>query len=407
MKAKLLAAMAVSATALTAASAAQAETELHFIRCGDGGLDRDLQVVEQFKAKNAGVDVKVESLPWSNCQEKALTLAAAGSPASLAYMGSRTLKQLADADLIIPASISEEKQKTYQNGVLKTVRANGEYWAYPRAFSTKALYVNCDLLSQAGLACEAPKNWDELYETAKTIKDKTGQAGIGLAGREYDNTTHQWLNYLYSNGGQVIDPATSEITLNSPQAVEALSLYAKLVEVAQHGPTAFERGQIKDLYNDGKVAMYIDGPWAKGQHKEGINEIVAPIPAGPSGESSTILITDSIAVFKGSGVEELATELAQALTSGDSQYSLDHPDGWGLTPIYKYEDLGYEDVYYLNNPFWDVFINSIPNGGPEPLLVDYKSMQAVLNSMIQGALLKDDTPENLVAIAAEELEEFK
>ena len=73
---------------------------------------------------------------------------------------------------------------------------------------------------------------------------------------------HQFLNYLYSNGGSVIDPDT-KITLNSPQTVEALEFYGKLASVAQEGPTAFERSQVKDLFNDEKVAMYIDGPWAR------------------------------------------------------------------------------------------------------------------------------------------------
>lgn len=407
MRTKLLLALAVGAAAVGTISSAQAETELHFIRCGNDGVERAQAVIDQFMSDNAGVTVNMESLPWATCQDKSMTLAAAGTPPSLSYMGSRTLKQLADADLIMPAALSEEKQTTYQPGVLRTVSYKGQLWGYPRAFSTKAMFINCDLMEEAGLTCEAPKTWDDMYAAAKAIKDKTGKAGVGLAGKDFDNTMHQFLVYLYSNGGQVIDPATNEITLDSKSTVETVAFYTKLVDVAQDGPTAFERTQVRDLYNDGKVAMYIDGPWGRGQHKEGMKEIVVPVPAGPSGESGTLMITDSIAVFKGSGHEDLAAKLAQALTSGDSQYALDKPDGWGLTPILKYEELGYEDVYYANDPYWAVFIDSIPNGGPEPLFVDFKSMQGVMNSMIQGALLKDDTPENLVAIAAEELEEFK
>jgi len=241
---------------------------------------------------------------------------------------------------------------------------------------------------------------------AGTIKEKTGIAGIGLTGKDFDNTMHQFLNYLYSNGGSVIDPATNEITLNSPQTIETLEFYGKLVDVAQEGPTAFERSQLRDLLNDGKIAMYIDGPWGRGQHNEEIqaNSIVVPVPAGPSGESGTLLITDSIAVFKGSGHEELAMELARRLTSGDAQYDLD--SSWGLTPILKYEELGITEPYYSDD-YWKVFVDPIASGGPEPLFVDFKSLQTVLNSMIQGIILKEDTAENLVAIAAEELEEFK
>ncbi|GHB23024.1 ABC transporter substrate-binding protein [Pseudovibrio japonicus] len=406
MRNKLILLAAAGAGAMLGASAAQS-AELHFIRCGDNGLDQDRQVIAEFEAKYPGNTVNMESLPWGTCQDKSLKLAAAGSPPSVSYMGSRTLKQLADNDLVVPVAISEEQQQSYQPGVLGTVSYRDQFWGFPRAFSTKGLFLNCDIFEEAGLACEAPKTWDEMYETAKIIKDKTGKAGVGLTGKDFDNTMHQFLNYLYSNGGQVIDPSTNEITLNSKNTLETLKFYGKLVDVAQDGPTAFERTQVRDLFNDNKVGMYIDGPWARSQHKEGINTIAAAIPAGPSGVSGTLLITDSLAVFKGSGHEDLAMEFARMMTTGDSQYELDRPEGWGLTPILKYEELGYEKPYYMDDPYWKVFIDPIPTGGPEPLFVDYKAMQTTINSMIQGIILKDDTAENLVSIAAEELEEFK
>lgn len=398
----------LTATALGAAlfaSSAGAE-ELHFIMCGGEVREADQKVIDQFIAENEGVTVNMEAVPWGNCQDKSLTLAAAGDPVSLSYMGSRTLKQLAENDLIVPVEISEEQQSKYQPGVLATVSHLGQFWGFPHAFSTKALFINCGVVEQAGLECKGPATWDELYTMAGTIKEKTGIAGIGLTGKDFDNTMHQFLNYLYSNGGSVIDPATNEITLNSPQTIETLEFYGKLVDVAQEGPTAFERSQLRDLLNDGKIAMYIDGPWGRGQHNEEIqaNSIVVPVPAGPSGESGTLLITDSIAVFKGSGHEELAMELARRLTSGDAQYDLD--SSWGLTPILKYEELGITEPYYSDD-YWKVFVDPIASGGPEPLFVDFKSLQTVLNSMIQGIILKEDTAENLVAIAAEELEEFK
>ena len=151
----------------------------------------------------------------------------------------------------------------------------------------------------------------------------------------------------------------------------------------------------------------MEGPWGRGVHNEGMNEIAVPIPAGPSGESGTLLITDSIAVFKGSGHEDIAHKLATALTSGESQYALDTPDGgWGLTPIFDYEKLGISDPYYKGDDYWAVFINGIGAGGPEPLVEDFKIMQSVFVNMIQGILLGDDSVDNLVSIAGEEFDEL-
>lgn len=383
------------------AMSSQAE-ELHFIMCGGEVRAADQKVVDAFEAKHPGVKVNLEAVPWGTCQDKSLTLAAAGDPPSIAYMGSRTLRQLANNDLIVPAQISAEAEAAYQPGILDTVTIEGTRWGYPHAFSTKGLYINCDLAAAAGVECKAPETWDDMYAMAKAINDNTDAAGVGLAGKDFDNTMHQFLNYLYSNGGTVIDPATGENKLDSVETRETLAFYEKLVDVAEEGPTAWERSQLKDLYNDGKIGMYVDGPWGRGQHKEGMNEITVPIPHGPHGKNGTILITDSIVVFKGSGHEDLAQELAQAITSGESQYDLD--SSWGLTPIFDYEKLGWDKPYYKDDPFWQVFVNGIANGGPEPLVEDFKSLQSVFTNMIQGIILKDDTVDNLVKIAAEELD---
>ena len=89
------------------------------------------------------------------------------------------------------------------------------------------------------------------------------------------------------------------------------------------GATALERGNLQALFEDGKIGMYVTGPWGMGQHAAKRFASRRPIPHGPSGASGSILITDSIAVFKGSEIEADAMKLARHLTSGESQYGLD------------------------------------------------------------------------------------
>ena len=393
----------VGAVWYTTQSRVGGSNELHFIMCGGEIREADQTVVDAFMAQNEGVTVNIEAVPWGTCQDRSRTLASAGDPPSVAYMGSRTLVQLSNADLIVPARIPDETRNAYQPGILQTVTIKGVEWGYPRAFSTKALFINCDLAREAGVACTAPRNWDDMYEMAKAINDNTDAAGVGLAGKDFDNTMHQFLNYLYSNGGVVIDTATGENKLDSKETRETLAYYEKLVDVAQEGPTAWERSQLKDLFNDGKIGMYINGPWGRGQHNEDINAIAVPVPAGPSGQNGTILITDSIVVFKGSGHEELAHELAGMLTTGESQYALDTE--WGLTPIFDYGKLGFEEPYYETDNYWQVFVDGIGRGGPEPIVEDFASLQSVFTNMIQGIILGEDTVDNLVRIGGEELQE--
>ena len=377
----------------------QAE-EVHMIMCGGEIREADQVVISAFEAKHSGVTVNAEAVPWGTCQDKSMTLAAAGDPVGLAYMGSRTLKQLARSGLIVPVNIAEDQQAMYQPGILNTVTDGGQTWGFPHAFSTKALFINCGLVEAAGEACVAPRTWTGMYNMAKAINDNTAAAGVGVTGKDFDNTMHQFLNYLYSNGGSVRD-GDGAITFNSPETIETLEFYGKLAGVAQEGPMGYERSQLTQLYNDGQIGMYINGPWGAGQHNDNISEIVVPIPAGPSGESGTWLITDSIAVFKGSANEDLAMELASMLSSGEAQYDLDK--SWGLTPIMQYEKM-MDDVYYTTD-YWQTFVAPIGSGGPEPMFEDFKALQAGINGAIQGMILGEGSAADLVAEAAEILAE--
>ena len=201
-----------------------AAVDMHGVMCGGEIRPADMAVVEQFMEDNPGINVTMEAVPWGTCQDKVINLAIAGDPVSFSYVGSRTLKGLAENGHIVAVDIPESQKKMYQPGILDTVSYKGKVWGYPHAFSTKALFMNCGLLEKAGLACEGPKTWNELYSMAEAVSNNvSGVAGIGLAGKDFDNTMHQFLNYLYSNGGQVIDPSTNAITLDSSNTVETLT----------------------------------------------------------------------------------------------------------------------------------------------------------------------------------------
>jgi multiple sugar transport system substrate-binding protein len=400
MKMKLLKSLALAATLLGGTALSVEAKDLHFIMCGGEVRPADQVVIDKFKADNPGVNVKMEAVEWGTCQDKSKQLAAAGDPPSVAYMGSRTLRQLAANNLIVPVTFTDAEIAAYQPGVLSTVSYKGQYWGIPHAFSTKALYINCAVVEAAKAECKAPTTWADLVALAKAVTDNTDAAGIGIAGKDFDNTMHMFLDFLYSNDGLVYDKDGNP-ALDSKNTRETLQLYADLLPYMQSGPTEWERDQLKDLFNDGKIAMYVNGPWGKGQHNEGTKQIVVPVPHGPSGDSGTILITDSIAVFKGSGHEDMAIKLAKALTSGEAQYDLDK--SWGLTPILQYDKIGIKDPYYVNDPTWQIYVKGISTGGPEPLVEDFKALQNVFTSMVQGIMLKEGSVDDLVATAGKEL----
>lgn len=402
MTRNLIGAAAVALLASTQLAAA-ADTTVTMIQCGDTLAEGYDGFIKEWEAKNPGYKVSVEIVGWAQCQDKITTLAAAGTPVGLAYVGSRTLKQLSESDLIVPVPMTDEEKASYYPHIVSTVTFDGQQWGVPVAFSTKALYWNKDLFEKAGLDPEAPpKTWQELYDMAKTIKEKTGTAGYGLTAKTFDNTMHQFLHWVYTNNGTVIDDE-GKITLDSPQNVEALTWYGKMTDVSEEGPTAYEQDELTPLFNDAKVAMIEQGPWVRVRVNKDLKWGVAPLPLGPEAKGpGTLLITDSLAVFKGTGYEDKAADLAKWLTNPEHQFFYEKTHG--LTPLRPVP--GVEEMVKAD-PTWKPFLDGISNGGPEPLFTDYKAFQNAMIDMVQSVVTKQAKPEDAIKKAATEIEDYK
>jgi len=400
----ILGGAAVALLASTAPHAAYADDKaVAMIQCGDTLAETYPDLIKQWEGKNPGYKVSVELVGWDQCQDKVTTLAAAGTPVALAYVGSRTLKQFADSDLIVPVTYTDAEKAAYYPHIVDTVTYNGQQWGIPTAFSTKALFWNKDLFTKAGLdPNKPPKTWDELLADAKTIKDKTGVPGYGLPAKTMDNTMHQFLHFVYTNNGTVTDDK-GNITLDSPENLAALTFYKSLVPVSEDGPSAYDQDDMIKIFSDGKVAMIEGGPWVRNQVPKTITWGVDTLPTGPSSKGpGTLLITDSLAIFKGTGVEAQAMDLAKWLTNPDNQFTYEKTHG--LTPLRPVD--GVKDLV-SQDPTWKPFLDGIAFGGPEPLFKDYKGLQNSMITMVQSVVTGQAEPKDALTKAAGDIKQFE
>ncbi len=404
-KTGLLAFALLGSTALGAMTAQAADQEISWIYCGDVMDQVHEKYIKQWEEKNPGWKVTPEVVGWAQCQDKATTLAVAGTPVAMAYVGSRTLKEFAENDLIVPVPMTEDEKKSYYPHITDTVTFDDNQWGVPIAFSTKALYWNKDLFKQAGLDPETPpKTWAEEIAFAKQIKEKTGIAGYGLPAKTFDNTMHQFMHWVYTNNGKVIDG--DKIVIDSPEVLAALQAYKDITPYSVEGATAYEQNEMRAIFLDGKVGMLQSGSGAAVRLKETkVNWGVAPLPLGPSAKGEgTLLITDSLAIFKGSGVEEKAIEFAKFITSPGPQGEYELQGAAGLTPLRPSPMV---DEFVKNDPYWKPFIDGITYGGPEPLFKDYKGFQNVIIEMVQAVVTDKAEPADALKKAAADLEQYK
>ncbi|WP_204988023.1 ABC transporter substrate-binding protein [Sporolactobacillus pectinivorans] len=122
----------------------------------------------------------------------------------------------------------------------------------PYSLSSPILYLNKDILKQAGLSENGPKTWQQVQQFAKVIKDKTQKYGLYVQ-EPADTWAQQSL--MLSNGAQIIDK-NGKATFASKEGIQAYQLYADMVlkdKTALHVPwdqgvTAFINGNVGMLY---------------------------------------------------------------------------------------------------------------------------------------------------------------
>ena len=400
----LLASLAALAGTTGLAGVAVAE-DINIILCGDLVTPVYLELFDEWNAANPDYKVASEVVPWGQCQDKVTTLAVAGTPVDIDYFGSRTLKQFDQNDMIVPVPMTDEEKAGYYNNVPDTVTFDGTQWGIPVAFSTKALFWNKDLFKAAGLDPEVPPaTWEEEIAFAKQITEKTDAAGFGMVAKSFDATMHWFLHWVYTNNGQVID-ADGNIVLDSPQNLAALTAFKEMVPFSEEGPTAYEQNEVRAIWLDGGVAMMHCSVSCAGRGTEaGINWGVAPLPVGPEAKGpGTLLITDSLAVFKGTGQEDKVIEFGKFLTSPEHQLAYELSEG-GLTPLRPSAAV---DKLVADTPHWKPFIDGIEFGGPEPLLTDYVGFQNVMIEMVQSVVTGQAEPAAALTKAADELDQYK
>ena len=91
--------------------------DVHGVFCGSELRPNYVEIADEYMKNNPGVNVTLEAVPWGTCQDKVINLAIAGDPVAFSYVGSRTLKGLAENGHILETNIPAAQQAMYQPGI--------------------------------------------------------------------------------------------------------------------------------------------------------------------------------------------------------------------------------------------------------------------------------------------------
>lgn len=280
---------------------------------GDDKTPRVMQpAVEAYRARHPGVTIEVRDVPWADAMTKysaALAsrrgpdLVTASSSYAIALGAKGALVDLAEA---APALAAELKQQANPGALAAISRADGRLFGAPFDMHVQLQYYRSDLLAQA------PADWDGFIATVRSQLTQ----GRGFA-QQWGNTS--WLGfypYLRQAGGTVYDAGCRRAVIDSPEAVRALSYYARLYREL-NAPTDGWPDADGGL-ESGAYALMQSGTWLLSRmdmvHKGLVGKwAAAPLPAGPTGRRTAVLGGTVLAVTRFSPRRALALDFMRTL----------------------------------------------------------------------------------------------
>jgi ABC-type glycerol-3-phosphate transport system substrate-binding protein len=164
---------------------------------------------------------------------------------------------------------------------------NDQTYAIPTAGESVFLIYRKDLFDAAGL--EPPKTWDELLAIAKQF-DETGEVdGVAFRAQKGWQFTYTYSIFLFPFGGMMLDPATGDVAIDSPESAAALDFMRSLKPYAPVGIESFSFPESFQAMQNGDVAMLIEATAAGPEMEDPAKSSVAGklgyaiLPAGPAG----------------------------------------------------------------------------------------------------------------------------
>lgn len=242
--------------------------------------DTDLvqKVTEKYEAET-GVKVNIEAVNYASMHEKLVPqLLGATSTYDLIVVDNYWVGEFVDAGWLEPLD-SYIQRDNFDTGVyLKSMfdmvgQVDGTTYLLPfynyamALIYRKDVYEDPDLkakyLAETGRELKIPDTLEEYVNISKFITKEKGESMYGavMMGLRPDPISVEWLNYLYSSGGDFYNE-DGTLRIQDENAVKALELYVdNMKNAAPDGSAGFGFDEAFNVFAQGNAASFITYNW--------------------------------------------------------------------------------------------------------------------------------------------------
>ncbi len=280
-----------------AAALAQDAVEIRFM-CFQNGNECEVyeDLLSRFNAENPGIEVVVDTVPYSTVRDQLRVQVEAGQAPDMARI--TDLAGMAGTYLDLGPYLSDPSviADNFAPAILASLRPEGDdngLYGFPMEAGITGPYVNKTLFDQAGIDMPSDvmdePTWDDWMPALIEVAEATGvQYAFAI-----DNKGHRFAGPAMSLGANFFDE-DGNFDLADDEGFRAFAMILKDLIDANQSPAETWLGTsqytgAEDYFINVETVMYFSGNWQIGRFAADIGDnfdwVVVPNPYGPGGST--------------------------------------------------------------------------------------------------------------------------
>jgi arabinogalactan oligomer/maltooligosaccharide transport system substrate-binding protein len=324
-------------------------------------------VTDKIKAANPGLELTIQDVKFDDLFKKYELESASGGGPDLFIAPNDSLGKEARAGLFL--DITSKLDGKLGNAWPVSVegsKVEGKLYEVPESLKAVAMYYDKSKVATP------PATTDELLQAVKDGKIKAG----------FDaHSSYHSFGWWAAFGGKLMDDSGKCVadTTGVPDA------YKYFQDLQTAGAKWYDK--YDDLASDfkaGKIDLIVDGPWASGGYKEalGDNLAVAPMPAGPKGNSQPLTGVDGWYINTNAADPDLAVNFALEMVKAENEQVF--VDTAGHIPADK--------TIQIADPITQKFGEAVATGFPRPQVQELDHFWSNFDNALNLVIQKNEDP---------------
>ncbi|MGD9031724.1 MAG: ABC transporter substrate-binding protein [Desulfobacteraceae bacterium] len=374
-------------------------------------------LIQKFHRENPTVRVKLQVGPHSSTEYHAIVtqrLKNRDINVDVFFMDVIWPPEFANAGWVMDLSsgFTVEEQDKFLSGPIAANTYRGRVYGVPCFLGAGLFYYRKDLLQKYDL--EPPRTWQEMIKQGEFILKRENDPGLHVYSaqfKQYEGLVCDMLEFIWSNGGGVVNSETGHPIFDDPPALEAIAFVRDEIigKAAPKGVINYEEPESLDLFIQGRAIFHRNWPYAwsiaNNPHKSKIaGKIgVGSLPAFHGHVSASTLGGWQLGINRLSRYQEEAWRFIQFMTSHQSQKTLALKASLAPTRRSVYQD----STVLERMPHLKAFLPAFERAKPRPLSPVYPMISQELQRFFSHSIVdKESDLSKLAKSSSERIEKL-